>query len=516
MRFRLREMPLERDEGEYAYGGQLLLQGISPWHLFYTVKFPGTSGVYAVLMTLFGQSCAGVHLGLLVVNAAAIVLVFILARQLVGSTASWVAAATYALMSLSGDALGMAGHATHFVVLPALAGLILLWRASGAGRPAVYFGSGLLLGLSLLMKQNGVFFVACGAIWLAWVGGSKRLLATAPFLKNYSAFLVGIAAPFLIMVLLLWQSGVLEKFWFWTFDYARVYGLQNPGLEQIRRRIMQRMPPVEQPAFYFAFIGLAALWSKRDRWSAALFTTVLLFCSLLAVLPGLHFRSHYFVLLMPVLALLTGAAVQQVAQFFGGGRLRFLAIAPIFAFAFFFAKGVARERALFFQLSPVEACRSLYGFDPFPESITVADYIRTHSPPNARIAVLGSEPEIYFYAHRRAATGYIYAYPLLERQPFARQMRQEMLQEIAAARPLFLVQVRTWTSWLSRPGTPTVNANTCDALTPPHYELVGSADFIAEESRFKWRWGVDASNRPTNASFNLLIFQLQPPAANLY
>lgn len=30
VRVRLREMPLERDEGEDAYGGQLLLQGIPP------------------------------------------------------------------------------------------------------------------------------------------------------------------------------------------------------------------------------------------------------------------------------------------------------------------------------------------------------------------------------------------------------------------------------------------------------------------------------------------------------
>jgi len=451
----------------------------------------------------------------LVVNAGAIVLVFILARQLVGSTASWVAAATYALMSLSGDALGTAGHATHFVVLPALASLILLWRGSGVGSPAMHFGSGILLGLCLLMKQNGVFFVACGAIWLAWVGCSKKMVATAPFLKNYSAFLVGIAAPFLLMVVLLWQSGVLEKFWFWTFDYARVYGLQNPGLDQIRRRIIQRMPSVEQPAFYAAFIGLAALWSKRDRWSAALFVILLLLCSLLAILPGFHFRPHYFVLLMPVLALLTGAAVQYGAQLFGG-RFRFLAAVPIFAFVFIFAKGVARERTLFFQLSPVEACRSLYGFQPFPESITLAEYIRAHSPPNARIAVLGSEPQIYFYAHRRAATGYIYAYPLMERQPFAQQMKQEMLQEIEGARPLFLVQVRTWTSWLSRPGSPTLISNTCDALTPPEYELVGSADLVPEESRFVWRWGADAAKQPTNASCNMLILQPKLPAGDIH
>jgi hypothetical protein len=41
IRWRLREMPLERDEGEYAYAGQLLLQGIPPYQLAYNMKFPG-------------------------------------------------------------------------------------------------------------------------------------------------------------------------------------------------------------------------------------------------------------------------------------------------------------------------------------------------------------------------------------------------------------------------------------------------------------------------------------------
>src|SRR5947199_6267506 len=31
VRIRMREMPLERDEGEYAYAGQLILQGIPPY-----------------------------------------------------------------------------------------------------------------------------------------------------------------------------------------------------------------------------------------------------------------------------------------------------------------------------------------------------------------------------------------------------------------------------------------------------------------------------------------------------
>jgi hypothetical protein len=42
IRFRLRDMPLERDEGEYAYAGQLLLEGIPPYQLAYNMKLPGT------------------------------------------------------------------------------------------------------------------------------------------------------------------------------------------------------------------------------------------------------------------------------------------------------------------------------------------------------------------------------------------------------------------------------------------------------------------------------------------
>jgi hypothetical protein len=41
IRLRLLSFPLERDEGEYAYAGQLMLQGIPPYELAYNMKFPG-------------------------------------------------------------------------------------------------------------------------------------------------------------------------------------------------------------------------------------------------------------------------------------------------------------------------------------------------------------------------------------------------------------------------------------------------------------------------------------------
>ena len=59
VRFRLVDMPLERDEGEYAYAGQLLLQGIPPYELAYNIKLPGTYLMYAAGMAIFGQTLAG-------------------------------------------------------------------------------------------------------------------------------------------------------------------------------------------------------------------------------------------------------------------------------------------------------------------------------------------------------------------------------------------------------------------------------------------------------------------------
>src|SRR6476661_1403316 len=63
LRFHLRNIPLERDEGEYAYAGQLMLQGIPPYKLAYNMKLPGTYAAYALILAVFGQTPSGIHFG---------------------------------------------------------------------------------------------------------------------------------------------------------------------------------------------------------------------------------------------------------------------------------------------------------------------------------------------------------------------------------------------------------------------------------------------------------------------
>lgn len=124
-------------------------------------------------------------------------------------------------------------------------------------------------------------------------------------------------------------------------------------------------------------------------------------------------------------------------------------ISPAF-FALLLGGSVFSQRAHFFSLSPNNYSRAIYGENPFIESQLVASYIREHSSADARVAVIGSEPEIYFYARRHSATGYIYTYALMENQPYAARMQQEMAREIEAAKPAFIVLVAYKYSWLGR------------------------------------------------------------------
>ena len=128
IRIRLLDFPLQRDEGEYAYAGQLLLQGVTPYEGAYNValKLPGTCVAYALIMAVFGQTAIAIHAGVILVNLATAALVFVLARRLYGDAAGVVAAGTFALLSINPTILGLAAHATHFVMLPALAGIVLL------------------------------------------------------------------------------------------------------------------------------------------------------------------------------------------------------------------------------------------------------------------------------------------------------------------------------------------------------------------------------------------------------
>ena len=499
IRIRLLGIPLERDEGEYAYAGQLMLQGIPPYKLAYNMKFPGTYAAYALIMALFGQTIVGIHLGLLLINVATILVIFLLGQRLINSIAGIAAAMTYAVLSVSPSVLGFAAHATHFVMLPVLGGTLVLLtppRSDGLGsrRPkhdgweAVtpcnferLFVSGLLFGTSLLMKQPAVFFILFGALYLLSNDlrcrcGWKRIV-----LRNLS-FDLGAIVPFGIASLFLWRAGVFDKFWFLTINYARQYGGLVPLGIAPKLFSETASEVINSTWMLWTLAGLgviAGLWNKRIRASGVFLVGFLAF-SLAAFSAGFYFREHYYVFVLPAASLFAGVAISTLADL-AASRRSLVRFVPLLLFCAALGQPILAARKFYFEVSPVEASRLCYGGNPFPESVRVAEYLRDHTEVGDTIAVLGSEPQIYFYSKRHSATGYIYTYGLMEPQSYARQMQEEMIREIESARPKYLISIGVPASWLQQATSEGLIFAWANDYLGKFYDVVGLVNILSRD-----------------------------------
>ena len=516
IRIRLLNFPLERDEGEYAYGGQLILRGIAPYQLCYTMKLPGTAAAYALIEAVFGSSGPGIHLGFLLVNSATIVLMFLLGRRLFGALGGVVASATYGLLSATPAVLGFSAHATHFVVLPALGGTLLLLRAKESQRAALFFWSGFLLGLAPLMKQPGAFFVLFGIFWVAcpgWPGNrnfrlaDRRVLPWRTVLWQIATLLFGAILPFGLTCVVLLRAGAFRKFWFWTFSYAREYGTSIP-LWRGMHNVWAMSLAVAAGAF---FIWLLALLSPIPLWWDAKTRRQIIFLgsfsifSFVAVCLGFHARNHYFVLVLPAVSLLCAGAVSAGTNLLlESGTSRKWAALPAAVFFCSFVLSLLQKREFYLVGDPVTLCRKVHGPNPFPEALQISEFIKNHSGTGERVAVIGSEPEIYFESDRLSATGYMYTYPLMEAQPFASMMQKEMISEVEAAQPRFVVYVDCWSSWLSGPDSDQTVFEWVDHYVRARYHLVGIVDEVNEGTEYHWG---DAATYQPRSKNRLFVYE---------
>ena len=488
IRYLLREMPLERDEGEYAYAGQLLLQGIPPYKLAYNMKLPGIYAAYAGMLAAFGETPAGIHVGLLLVNAATTLVLYFLTALLFGRLAAVVAGSTYALLSTSSSVLGFEAHATNFVVLPAIVGLLLLLRATQSGRGWLFFLSGLFSGIAFLMKQHGIFFVFFGLLYLAW-NERKQRGSLGMFLHHAGAFASGVILPYATTCWLLYRAGVFRNFWFWTVSYAGEYS--KMGLHRAVRAFLESSRTVVTPAapiWTLAAVGMSALlWSpcaRRQAW----FLGGLSLCSFLALCPGAYFRLHYFVLLLPATAILVGVAVSSTTEKLSRLPKPWpLALIPTLVFLASFGYAIFQQRQFYFFMDSVAAFQATYRNSPFLQAVRIGDYVREHSPETARLAVVGSEPEIYFYAKRHSATGYVYMYSLIVRQRYTVPMQEQMIQELEEHPADYLVYVDVWDSWGDRRGAWQAASFLLrlQEYMDEQYERVGVAE-VGEPARYVW------------------------------
>lgn len=510
IRFRLADVPLERDEGEYAYAGQLILDGIAPYSHIYNMKLPGIYAAYALILTIFGQTHTSIHLALIFINAATIVLLFVLAKKLFGPLTGTATAAAFALLSLSRSVHGIFTNAEHFVILLAIAGILLLVQAPEKEKWPNILTAALLLGIAFLMKQHGAAFIAFAGLYLFFSQIRQKPLVWKLLVAKILLFTAGILLPFAVTCLVLYWAGVFEKFWFWTFEYAREYISSIPPLNSLNY-LKYQLTKITTEAiliWILAGIGLIALLYCKKVRRHSIFAISFLFFSFLAVCPGFYFREHYFILLLPAVAMLAGIGTSCLCDLFANCRsvleAKVIPAALVFALLFY---TIYQQRDYFFTMDSTEVSRLIYSDNPFPESLEIAEYIKRHTKKDDRIAVIGSEPQIYFYSDRRSATAYIYTYELMKIHPYALKMQAEMIQQIESGKPKFLIYVNVRTSWLPRPGSNMMVLEWFEKYKN-NYDIVGIVD-ITSQDKTTYLWNEQTRGYSPQSTNWLAVLKLK-------
>lgn len=510
IRVRLLDIPLDRDEGEYAYFGQLLLQGVPPYAAAYNLKAPGIYVAYSLILALFGQTTTGIHVGLVVVTSLATVLMFVLARSLAGPAAGLVAAALYATQALNPKILGFAAYAEHFVLLFVLAGSIVLRPLAPSRPPLRLVAGGLLFGLAFLMKQSAAAFVLGGALYVVLAtadDGAATGDGVTPWrerLRAVTLFLAGAAAPFVLVCLWLLLAGTLGTFLFWAFVYGSTYSAAlSASFGNLGGRFVA-VAPSSSVTLTLVAIGLVALLRDQLR-TRKIFVLLLGAASCAGFAAGLHFRPQYCLLLIAPLAIMAAVGVDALGRLIPREPRGLRPAVPIVLVIAALAQPLYASRDVLFQLGPDQISRLIYGRNPFPESVPVARYIREHTQPGDRVAVVGSEPQIYFYTGRRSATGYIYTYPLMELQPYATGMQQAMIREIESGDPRYVVFVRAVGSWLVREESDKTIFGWFGQYQQ-NLKRVGVVD-IPPRQETVYQWGDDAATYAPRSDVWLMIFE---------
>jgi len=518
MRARMLEVPLGRDEGVYAYIAWLILHDVPLYTSTVDLQMPGLWVLYSLFMRFLGTSGVGIHLGLLIANVASTWFVFLLGRRWVSARGGVIAAACFAAATLSQRMLGFTANAEHFVVVFALAGIALLERALANDRSRDVFLAGVLLGLGLMMKQHGVFFVAFGGGLVLYAAVTRPPRFDRVHVRRVLLYGAGALAPFALASAWFAARGVFGEFLFWAFRYSSTYGFDRGVSDAIDALRISAAPIVPRTVGFLVLLAIGfadqlrravGVPADRDRAILLLGFFVLTVAS---VFPGLVFRHHYFLRVVPAAALLCAAAVETLLRLarIPAGRAATACAALLTALAI--GQFAWAERTYLFRLRPDEIARHTYQLNPIVELREIGAFIRRRTTPADTVAVMGSEPQIYLYANRRSASTLIVMYPMMWAPPeMALELQRRTIDEIEAARPKIIVVVDNPTSWAFEEYSDPYLVRWLDDYVRRHYGFAGVVEVNYPQPSVII-WGPEAADYQTRSNSVVRVFERRPSA----
>ena len=172
------------------------------------------------------------------------------------------------------------------------------------------------------------------------------------------------------------------------------------------------------------------LFKKKSLYTEGGGFLLLWALSFVAVSAGWYFRPHYWQLMFPAVALMVSYTLSKESwQIFNYALTKNRVLSLIFISA------LLTQPCYFFFYSLEHTARKMYFFDYLTDVRRFSEFLQQHIGQNECLAQFSCEPQVWFYANREGASGYIYNYPLIENQPYADTMTNSYIRETEKANP---------------------------------------------------------------------------------
>lgn len=452
-------LPLARDQGHFAYCGQVVASGGVPYVDVFDQKGPATHYTFALLVALLGPSPIAVRGVFFVVALLSTRLAASLGERLAGPAARLPCAVLLALAVFQGDG-GTAWNTGQIEDIQLLLELCAVWLLARARATWLHWWlAGLALGTSVAYKPTALLTALLVSLAAIGLGTSTSAGEAEPGRPSRGAcvaavVLGGLTIPGAMAAWLAYR-GAWEACWEVLVGFNLAYAGRRESIASGVLMLLSRWGPL----CAVAVCGLLLRPAVEGRLTGTLLIWHLVGSVAVVLWQGKYWPYHW-TLVLGVLAIYAGvAAGRAISEFAGRLRelvgLRWLArpVAAALALLVALLAGPVDHRFLFEVYKgavsvaagrqPLAAYRAAFlaGAVSSPVHEQVAAYLRAHTQPDEPVLVWGYESVLYFLAQRPAPTRFVVDRVLCLAQPRQAAWRAEFLSALRRRPPSYVVVV---------------------------------------------------------------------------
>ncbi len=428
-----------RDSGVFFYVGWRMLKGDVPYRDVWDHKPPLIYFVDALGLALSPNSLWGVWFLQFIFIFLTLFLIFRSLENILGFAAavSGTIMLTSGLLTVIDRGNVTEGYALLFQAFCFWL-FIKSWKQDFPVRDSFWIG--LCGGLAFNFKQTTIGILLTYGLVLLVVRFWHRKLPLGDLLSLLAGWLL----PTLLLAAYLASQNALSDFWKQAFLYNIAYIGKHEGV--------RRLIPVFIKGFfllrngwvlYFAvagwLAGLGYAWfTRKDLLTPAhsLILIALVNLPLEVILITVAGRSiiHYYLTILPVMAILAGALTYTVP--FLLGRIPGLESRHIQKWI----PGILLALVSIGQISQVQYYPQYIRDTSRNGSASVIDYVAKNTQADDKVLIIGAESAINFLTRRESPTRYVYQYPLA--LTGSRPMFEEYFNQILENKPVLIIDTR--------------------------------------------------------------------------